>query len=178
MLKLPQVTVSLSLNVIGNLASEVEAQIARGKQGPINDVFTKWAARYRSFAQERFDVFSKGGGDWPDLAPSTKAARKKNKKSFSILRDTNTLFAALNATFGGAPGAIEIREMYKVVVGYGGPASHPSGGIVAEIAGFHQAGGPTLPQRKIIVPPNDDLKKNMKADMVEAIKLCKTTLSR
>lgn len=99
--------------VTAAMAEDLKKAIERGD---IDDVIalvaTKWGARYRSFVQERFDIFSKGGGDWPPLKASTVARRRKGRKKSkkpraTILRDTNTLFTALQPQFRGAPGAIE-----------------------------------------------------------------------
>lgn len=168
--------------------------------GPIRDAIRSWGKRYRSFAQERFDVYSKGGGDWPPLAPSTIARRrtgkKRSKKSkklerayrragladianqlssayskkVSILRNTGTLFAALSPTFQGAPGAVEREGLYEIEVGFDGPAKHPTGkATIADIASFHQNGGPRLPKRQILVDPPQYLTDEMSADLASGI---------
>lgn len=140
----------------------------------IRAALKQWGARYRGFAQRRFDKFSKGGGDWPPLAASTLAGRRKgsNKKAkikAAILRDTGTLFAALNPSFG-APGAIEQTTKFGIVVGYGGPGRYPQGGAtIADIANFHQTGAGHLPVRRIIVPPPSDVIAGMISDMERAL---------
>ena len=47
-----------------------------GHAGPVRDALQLWANEYLSFTQERFDVFSKGGGNWAPLAESTERARR------------------------------------------------------------------------------------------------------
>ena len=112
----------------------------------------QWAVRYRSFAQLRFDLFSRGGGDWPPLKEST--IRRRRQRTDTILRDTGTLFRALNPVLGN-PGSFEQLEPMAVIVGFGGPGAHPSGtATIADIAAFHNFGAPpNLPQRQIIVEP-------------------------
>ena len=124
---------------------EIKSQLANG-YGPINKAVKLWAVRYRSFAQQRFDIFSKGGGDWQKLSSYTLARRRKGVKSNSIqlklsyqtpnkfvqpttkqpaiLRDTGTLFAALSPIYVGSPGAIEEIIANGIRVGYGGPQRH------------------------------------------------------
>ena len=49
--------------------------------GAFAPVFTQWAAIYRGDMRERFVTNSRGGGDWPDLAESTKMARERRPLS-------------------------------------------------------------------------------------------------
>lgn len=129
-----------------------------GKTGAIKVMLKQWAAIYRGFVQERFDAHSKGGGDWKPLSPTTIAHRRKGKgigAVATILRDTNTLYGALDP--GRLKhGAIEKITEFGVKVGYGGGDKHPKGrATIANIAKWHDTGAGRLPQRKIIVPPNN-----------------------
>jgi hypothetical protein len=192
-------TVDVDLSDLQKFGRDIVAQVEDGQAGVIGDVFTLWAYRYRSYAQLRFDAFSKGGGDWQPLKDSTVAGRRsgtkrtkgnayrnslkpqtksssgRNKK-VSILRDTGILFAALSPVFVGSPGAIQQRIKFGIKVGYGGPQKHigfngkQSLATIADIAGFHQEGYPPhLPKREIIVDPPDTLLKQMAADMQNAL---------
>ena len=40
------------------------------------DCYRAWASIYRGAMQERFASFSRGGGEWPPLKPSTILGRK------------------------------------------------------------------------------------------------------
>jgi hypothetical protein len=149
---------------------------AGGVSGAIGAAFRQWGARFRSFVQLRFDKFSKGGGDWKPLADSTKRARRgarkgaKGARSFALLRDTGTLFMALTPEFKSEPGQLEEGIPFGVRVGFGGPARHPNGtATIADIANFHQHGGPHLPMRKIIVPLDQHTVDLMSGDMQRAI---------
>lgn len=146
--------------------------------GPIRDAIRQWAYRYRGFAQERFDRFSKGRGDWPGLKASTirqrrrgdKRARGKRKRA-SILRDTGTIFSALEPNFIGAPGQLEKDIPFGVRVGFGGPHKHPKGkATIADIAHFHQSGTGPLPKREIIVDPDRETQEGMAEDMESAFR--------
>lgn len=137
------------------------SSLVRDTDGPIHRVVIQWAVRYRAFLQERFIKNSQGGGSWPPL---------KYRKG-SILWNTGTLLAALNPVMTSAPGAIQSKSGYGLVVGYGGPHKHPSGGAtIADIASFHQVGAGNLPVREIIVPPSQQVINEMIKDGERGLK--------
>jgi hypothetical protein len=125
-----------------------------------------WEARLKGFLQTRFAKQSRGGGEWPPLAPSTIERRRKGRGtgSAAILRDTGLLFTALQpGTI--APGGLTKHGQLQLEVGYGGSAKHKSGGVsIADIASFHQTGGGNLPQRGIIVKPDSAVLSSMAKD--------------
>ena len=128
----------------------------------------QWGVRYRGFVQRRFDTFSKGGGNWPPLKPATIARRRKGpgQGTIAILRDTGTVFRALNPVLG-QPGSFEEigAQPFSVVLGFGGAAVHPNGkATIADIASFHNSGAGNLPRRQIIVMPSPELLRDMAAD--------------
>lgn len=138
-------------------------------------IFKKWAFRYRSFVQHRFDRFSKGGGNWPSLSPLTIARRRKGKRKgkgrVAILRDTGTLLTALTPSFQRLPGQLQQIVTDGVRVGIGGPARHPGGAAtIADIASFHQTGEGHLPVREIIVKPDTATINGMVSDVVNEAK--------
>lgn len=149
-----------------------------GQPGPLDRAFKQWSVRYKAFIRERFDAFSKGGGDWPPLAPSTIARRRKGKGSkkfkkgtIAILRDTGLLFSALDPAFIDKPGMVTTRRSFGITIGYGGPHMHGDGpATIADIASFHQSGGPYLPQRRIIVPPSAYVRAAMREDLLRALR--------
>ncbi len=169
--------VRLNLEPLKRFAAAIRADLRTTGNGPIRRAMRQWAARYRGFAQQRFDKFSKGGGDWPPLAASTKARRRKARKgskgarSFSLLRsDASLLFNALNPTWTRKPGALQQDIQFGVRVGFGGPAKHPGGkATIADIAGFHDSGAGNLPERKIIVVPDARTLVSMANDMERAL---------
>lgn len=152
------VFVSVDLSSLIKFGEQVDAQM-HGSSGPIDAMITQWGVRYRSFAQERYDKYSKGGGDWAPLKESTikrrRHGRNKSGLSAAILRDTNTMFTVLSPVFRNQPGALQQRLSDGILVGFGGPHRHPSGGTatIADIATFHNEGAGNLPQREIIVAP-------------------------
>ena len=165
-------TVSYKVTVrvpkLKSLAHKIDAQLG-GQGGPVNDAVTQWGVRVRAWLQERFDKYSKGGGNWPPLSEST--LRQRRGTTASILRDTGLLFAALSPVFVGAPGALQDRLKNGIRVGFGGPATHASGGSasVSDIAYFHQVGAGILPVRKIIETPGIDVQQEMANDLQRAI---------
>lgn len=44
--------------------------------GPMRAMFRQWGVRYLAFTRRRFVAYSRGGGDWKPLAPSTILARR------------------------------------------------------------------------------------------------------
>lgn len=184
-------TVNVDLSGLNQFRDSVERQL-KGEAGPISNCLKLWAVRYRSYAQLRFDTFSKGGGNWRALAASTIKARRSGKtkrkgfssladkrgklvsatKQVAILKDTGLLFAALQPVFIGTPGALEETIEFGIRVGYGGPMRHGSGGraTIADIASFHQNGAmPRMPAREIIVAPPASLLETMAKDMDKAL---------
>lgn len=148
--------------------SRFAAVLSSGDNKHLRDAYTKWAVRYRSFVQEEFVKNSRGGGLWPALKPATIARRRKN--SAVILRDTNTLFAALNPVFSGTPGQFQQPLKHGIEVGFGGPSGHPDAPLtVAQLAAVHNTGarikGGRIPKRKIIHQLTADLKSKMGVDM-------------
>lgn len=143
-------------------------QLAATGGGPFRKLYKQWGARYRGFVRTRFVRFSRGGGSWPKL----KSKRRRGALgAAAILRDTGTLFAALQPVFIGSPGAIEQDIEFGIRVGYGGPHKHPSGaGVsIADIASFHQVGAGALPRREIIVAPDNTTIAAMKKDALRAL---------
>lgn len=158
-------TVKLNLRPLDRLVDKV----VNGK-GPMRDVYTQWAARYRAFARARFVKLGRGGGDWAPLAESTKRQRRKARRGykgsrkFTILRDTDTLFNALHPQLEN-PGALKKHLRDGIRVGYGGSARHPKGKMtIARLAEIHHRGLGHNPARPIIVEPDRATLNRMKKD--------------
>lgn len=165
-------------DVVFNLKPWVDAAKLMTLDSPARrKVYKQWAARFRSFLQLRFDKFSRGGGNWPRLKKQTIARRrtgrraKKIGRKTSLLRDTDTMFSALDVRFTSKPGAIEKMVRNGIKVGFGGPAKHPKASMtVAKLAVIHQEGKGNVPQRKIIVGPDRRTKQGMASDVVRGWK--------
>lgn len=173
--------VDIDLTPLQKFEQRVDAELNGQRSGPVAKAVKQWGVRYRSWAQERFDKFSKGGGDWPPLKPSTIRGRRKGVKGrkigsgktavaavrAAILRDLGILFAVLSPVFTGKPGQLQETIPYGIRVGYGGPHKHAGGGkaTIADIAMFHDQGMGHLPKRQIIAPPIGTVITQMAADM-------------
>ncbi len=186
-----RIKVNLNLEPLERIPRALRRQ-SLGGEGPVRDTFRQWAARWRSFTRQRFDRLSKsGGGEWPALKESTKRQRAKKKKArrgatgarrFSILRDNNLLFNATTKGFGGTaknwkkPGGLQEDIKAGIRVGYGGPSLHKdiagksSKATIADIAAFHQVGAGNLPERKIVVSPDDATIRRMNGDLERGVK--------
>ena len=177
MARQPRVTVNI--RPLRKFAHAIE----RG--GPdVRDAQRQWAARYMGAMRRRFVKLSRGGSDhlgkrWEPLAASTVRRRRKGGRrrggvnqvrvsprrtggNVAILRDTSTLFTALDL---GAPDAAFSHIKKGVRVGLSGQ--------IGRIASYHQAGGRRgnwrLPQRKIFTVPDRQTVKNMAQDMARAL---------
>ncbi len=161
-----------TINVRGmkRMEREIRQGLRSTAPSPIRDAFKQWGFRYRSFSRERYDRFSKGGGNWKGLTEGTKKQRRGEGERASILRDKNTLFMVFNPTFKHLAGQYEKGVPFGVVVGYGGPARHPEAKMtVAKLAEIHHGGLGNNPERKLVVEPKDFLKRQMAGDMERAI---------
>ena len=134
--------------------------------GPLGAMFRQWASVYSSFVRRRFNLYSRGGGDWPELKDATKRRRRKARRGrggarqFAILRDLSLIYKALTI---GAPGNLNVWIRDGIRFGFGGPARHPGArATIADIARFHNEGEGNNPQRRIIVLPDLRTKATMK----------------
>ena len=130
------------------------------------DIFAVWGKIYRSAMLLRFNIFARGGGNWPPLAESTikgrrKGKSKKNKGKVSILIDTGTLRNTLQPMFG-YPGQVEEQLENGIRIGIGGNEIHDteSGLTIGELAAIHHFGGSKgkPPARTILVEPEEKTK--------------------
>ena len=144
---------------------QIKYDLKHNTDGPIRRVLKKWAARYRSFLQLRYERASRGSGIWKALKPATMRA----KGSSSILIDTGTLRVALNPQFSNLPGQLERHGPNFVMTGYG-PGGHVKANMsIQDLAEIHQLGKGNNPQRKIVVPPDQKLAEDMAEDMRQGL---------
>lgn len=161
---------------VGGKLAKLQA-IASGKKPEVlQRIMTQWMRIFTSFIQRRFNTFSRGGGDWPALALSTVAQRRKGKGradrsslardtkdrgklvpaggTYTILRDSSLLFK--NLVLGELTPIVKGQNVFRASASFGGPTRYPKGDVtVTDVMTFHQRGGTHLPQRKIIVDPDD-----------------------
>ncbi len=163
-------TTRINVRGMKRMEREIRSGLRSSVPSPIRDAFKQWAFRYRGAMRERYDRFSKGGGNWKGLSASTKKQRRGEGERASILRDTGTLFMVFSPTFKHLAGQYEKNVPFGIVVGYGGPGRHPEGKMtVAKLAGIHHEGLGNNPKRKLLINPSDRLKRQMAGDMERAI---------
>ena len=140
------------------------ADLERRTESP-DPNYQKWlqriARRLRSFWFNRFDRFSRGGGNWR----STKRRRgTRGRNRPRILRKTNTLIRALSPVFRGLAGQWEKIRGNTIETGYGGSARHPEANMtVLSLARIHND-GLGIVQRQIIVRPDSQTRQLMIQD--------------
>jgi len=122
-----------------------------------------WSTIYRAFTRQRFYKNSRGGGDWPPLSQRTIDARRKGKGSGSpaILRDTGTMFAAIQPNLD-SNGLLQSRPRPLGFTAFlGGHRTYKDGATLVQVAEFHHKGSGHLPKRTILVIPGANTIKQM-----------------
>lgn len=114
--------------------------------GPVREAVNDCGDIYMGFITDRFDRFSAGSGDWEPLATSTIAAKGKKELGAGvspedILRETDAMRKSLDK--GGANHVDE-----EIPDGVRRGTEDPK-------AGKHQEGEGNIPQRRILVGPDD-----------------------
>ena len=140
-----------------------------GDGGPVKDMLTQWGHRYLRFARRRYLRLarSRGGGEWPDFAASTRRKRGSMAKA-TLMIDTGTLVGALAV---GGPGNLLDVMREGVRVGFSGSRRHPKGkASIADIAHFHPVGAGNLPKREILVEPDSLTTRGMHNDATRAVR--------
>ena len=157
--------VKLDMTGLRRFSQRLHGQLNLSKPGPVTDMVKQWGARYLTFIRRRYVRYSRGGGDWKPLAPST--VRKRRGGRAMVLVDLGILLGALTI---GQPGNLFKRIRGGIRVGFGGPSRHPKGGVsIADIAKFHDQGMGNNPKREIIAEPSAQVVKAMQGDMTRAI---------
>jgi len=170
--------VKFDLTALNNLRRHSRAQ-----SGPFRRMRKQLGAIYLGFTRRRYKTFSKGGGDWKDLAPSTKRRRQKAKRGstgprrFAILVDNSNL---LNALEVGAPGNLLELRGRGVRVGFSNHKHPKSDFTFADLADTHQTGNPdgNLPARPILVEPDERTKRLMRRTIAAAFPAAAGTARR
>lgn len=156
--------VKVHININGRVQRLVE--IVEGDPKALNPVFKAMDRVYRAFIRLRWRRYSRGGGDWKRLRPST----IKRKGHDRILFDTELAYDSVNPEFEEVfsiqPNK---RTQYKAVVGFGSKAMYPSGITVNQVMSYHQEGTSNMPARKVLVSPDSSTKQNMERKCKEIV---------
>lgn len=173
----PEIIISAD---VGKVAKILNSDRAR------NRVMKIIAARYRSAMQRRFTTYSRGGGDWKALKPSTvkrrrKAAKisdteeqKKIKNKFgpaAILIDTGILRSGLNTQLSsaGKETISSLPDEMTVTIAFSGRMHPESAGpkvmTISRLAAIHHFGAPSrgIPARPILVDPDEGTRRAIDA---------------
>lgn len=148
------VKTSIDVSDLPGLAQLLERE-RQASTGDIGQGFAAAGLVYMGFSRERFVTNSRGGGNWPALAPSTLRGRRRGGASAEA---TSRVLAAR----GVAPRSAAILIDTATLIGSITPGTHatetiPGGIRVGTEVGYavhHQQGGPGLPQREIFVQPD------------------------
>ena len=149
----------------GSIAKLAKVLHSRGITPEFKVAFAQISKVFARFIQARFLKFSKGGGNWRRLRPST----IRRKGHALILRDTDTLKRGLNPVIVAASGVLSPGSKIGWRVSYGVRGSYPSGTLVERVADFHHRGRGRLPSRKIIVGPDINTAKQIAQIVTVAI---------
>ena len=164
-------TVTVKLTGMKKAQQAMQADLRLSSSGPIREAMHDWVSIYGAFLTRRYFLFSQGGGDWRPLKPATLHAKERKGLLPFILRATDLMFQSFAPAFAAKPSPIGKDVPFGVRVSFAGGMHQLYPGTtktVAEVAMYHQQGGDTLPQRKIIVPPDAETKKAMRDRMQEA----------
>ena len=119
----------------------------------------KAAERYLRWLQKRYQKYSMGGGDWPDLAESTVRRKKQNKDV--ILVEYMNLYNSLAVRRSG-------KSQYTVGI-FSQQTARRSSKTLQQIATIHQRGEGRVPQRRIVVMPSTGVNRSMRQDIQKGV---------
>ena len=124
--------------------------------GPVEDVLDEHVKLYRAFTVKRFDVFSRGGGNWPKIKPS----RAKKKGHAKILVDTKFIRLHLSDSI-----QVIKKSGLELTLGFQSYFIHPNAKMPLDLLeSIHDQGLGNNPKREILVDPDQSLEeKRIKA---------------
>ena len=152
----------------------LRANLSAGGGAPEYEaMYRQWRVRYLAFIQRRYDRMSRGG--WPPLAESTKRRRRGDGDQAAILKDTGTLFNSLDISradnFRRIAGGVRVGFLS----GQRGAGDAPT---ISELGAIHHFGRGHIPQRTIIVQPDQQVIAGMMADTRRATQRIMARLGR
>lgn len=165
-------SVRVNTHGIDHLMRIVESDVSPGN--PQRIMLRRWAARYATFTRKRFIQQSRGGGNWPPLAASTKrkrrkpsgrGAKKKGNRKFAILVDTGQLRDAIEPR---AFGNLLTDGKGYVDIGFAPQARKSDRVTMGRLAQWHHYGMGNNPERPILVQPDESTLRGMRSDARDA----------
>lgn len=152
-------TITLPVAGLKRLRSQVTSP-----RGPLTEALRSWTTIYGAFVVSRFNRFSRGGGDWRPLSPSTIEA----KGSRSILVDKGQLKTGLRTALGVTE--VNSGNTRKLVVAFKGGRRHRSGLPVSQLLSIHHLGLGVVPARRILARPDRSTSDRMAKVIAKAAK--------
>lgn len=170
-----QLTVAVNLHGLRKFKDALEdADLRTAEARPIRDAVQQWGVLLTQFLSNRWRIFSLGGGNWKALNEKYQAWKVRKGFLPFILRMTDMAATLFSADFTRKPGAISSDVKFGVRVTFGEDMQVPHQTnpemTVAAIMMLHQQGVGHLPQRKVIVGPDTDTRRKMRAVMDKALK--------
>lgn len=141
----------------------IRSQLRR-PQGPLQKALRSWSTAYSAFIVNRFNTFSRGGGNWRPLAEGT----IRSKRSSAILVDRGQLKTGLRTIVG--INRIETMSSTRVVMTFVKGKRHRSGLDLAKLATIHHMGLGAVPKRPILATPDAATKTRMSAAIATAVR--------
>jgi hypothetical protein len=107
-----EVKVQVDLKPLQRFNSAVQEGFANpnASGNPVRTAIKQWSARYRGFVRDRFDRYSKGGGDWPPLALGTTRGRRDVRKRAIRLRKLKKELRSLTGKKGSSGWAAKMKK--------------------------------------------------------------------
>lgn len=163
-------TIELEIHLQGETSRQAKAILGLDSQ-VVTRIMDSWSRTYLLFIRKRFIAAARGNGTWRPLAPATvQARRRKRRGRVLILRDTDLMFENVTPEFTQVYMGVQNKPKFSATIKPGENAQYPDGKSVREVMLYHQLGGPNLPQRKVIVPPDAATENKMAYDAKKIIR--------
>lgn len=127
------------------------------KSGAVGEAYAECIRLYRVYLWERFNKYSRGGGNWKGLRPGTLRAKLAKGFPRDILVRTRILQSVMKPTASAR--IIKTGKGIRLI--FGGGKRYPNGTSVAVVMDAHDKGGGNLPKRQILVKPTGQVLRNM-----------------
>ena len=124
---------------------------------PVYRLLREWIRIYRRWLYDRFVKFSRGGGNWPDLKPGTKAAKTRQGFGTEILIRTRVL----EEQFSPVSRTQIISARQGAVIRFGAGKTYPDGTPVEDVIRWHNDGAGNLPVRELLPDPDASVVRDM-----------------
>jgi len=165
----------MAASVVLNLRNldRFKRELRGGRSREVRGALDEWGRLYADFTKRRFVKFSRGGGNWRQLAQSTIEAKRRRGAAnpTRILVDTGLLLGELEPRVGGFSGVRSTKRGMQLRLDMSAmSSSYARGNTTGDVAGYHNTGGGRLPRRQIFIQPTKELRRKMAQAMQRAIR--------